>query len=84
MNRDPRDLGGPTPEGSAGRLEGEQPAREADRHLACVCREGASKAKVQWWLEMAMHREGTQKGFSKCVVSTRTAAEGTLVPVGQG
>ena len=84
MNRDPPDLGGPTPEGSAGRLEGEQPAREADRHLVCKCRHGASKARDWRWLEMAMHGEGTQKGFSKCVVSTRTATEGTLVTVASG
>ena len=84
MNRDPPDLGGPTPEGSAGRLEREQPAQEADRHLACGRRDGASKARDWRWLEMVMHGEGTQKGFSKCVVSTRTATEGTLVTVASG
>jgi len=84
MNRNPSDLGGQTPEGSAGRLEGGQAAQEADRPLACGRRDGASKAKAQRCLGMAQHGEGTQKGFSECVVGTRKAAEGPLVPVSTG
>ena len=42
MNRDRPDLGGQTAEGRAGRLEGEQAAQEAGRHLACGYRDGWS------------------------------------------
>ena len=80
----PPDSGGQTAGGSAGRLAGEGAAQGAARDLACGCRDGASKGKAQRCLEMALHGEGTQKGFPKYAVSTGKAAEGTPVPAPRG
>ena len=57
------------------------PRRQADTWPVGAGLDGAGKGKAQRWLEMAMHGEGTQKGF---LVSPRKAAEGTLVPVASG